>query len=130
MRLEESEVAGESDPAMNALGVSREDMDTIRRVAKRRKVVMSLAGGAAVISGLVAGYVSAHALYYEPPLTDGTYPFVAPLAALGAASHRSRLGIAGVVASVAAAFTLMFVLTAAAYAPHETAIRYGVVTRD
>jgi len=91
---------------------------------------MSLAGGAAVISGLVGGYVSAHALYYEPSISDGVYPFVPPLAALGAASHRSKLGVAGVLASAAAAFTLMFVLTAAAYAPQETAIRYGVVTRD
>lgn len=91
-----------------------------------------MVGGLGTIAGLIAGYATAHQLYYVPPPDpQPIYPFIPPVAAIAFAERRPRFGVVGIIASTVAAFLLMFALTAAAYSSGDhSVIMYGAWCRD
>jgi len=120
-------MVSESEVAREGIGVTDEDTYEIRRASRRRRLVMTLAGGVGTIAAMIAGYLTALHLYSEPEtgLPD-SYPFVAPIVAISAARSRYRLGVVGICAAVVSAFVLMFILTAAAYNTTKPSVLYGV----
>jgi len=120
----------ESSRARSAAGVSEKDILAIRQNARRRKIGLLLAGGIGVAAAAVAGYLSARQIYCEPRSNESTYPFAAPIIVSGIAGRRYLLGVVGIAASIAAAFALMFVLTAITCAPETQSTWYGVWGRE
>lgn len=121
-------MVSESEMAREKVGVSDQDTHDIWQAARRRRLVMVLAGGVGTVAAMIAGFLTAIHLFNESNIgnTD-SYPFIPPMAAISAAAQsRPKLGVVGIVAVVCAAFVMMFVLTAAAYTTTRTVTLYGV----
>lgn len=111
----------------STLGLSEKDLEKIRQEGRRRRLVTIISGGVGTIAAMVAGYATAHSLYYDPGDDLGMYPYAAPLAVAGLAGDRSRRSIIGIAASMTAAFVLMFTITALGYTREPPpAIMYSV----
>lgn len=127
----ESNMGPGAETARRSLGLTDEDMNRIHEDSRRRRIVTTIVGGVGTIAAMIAGYATAHSIYYERYVDPGTYPYMAPLAALGLARGRSWRPIVGIAASMTAAFVLMFAITAAGYSKDPPpAIMYSVWHRD
>jgi len=112
---------------MEMVGVSEKDVHDIVHVARRRRLMMIIAGGVGTIAAMIAGYLTAIHFFNDSHMgVSDSYPFIPPMAAISAAGSRPKLGVVGIVAVVCAAFVMMFVLTAAAYTSTRTVTFYGV----
>jgi len=124
-------LASHFEEAKIELCVSVKDVEDIRTEAKRRRFRMILAGGISTVVALVGGAVVAHYLIREMHVDFefDSYPFIPPLAAVGAVRNPRRLGPMDIAIVACVAFLMMFMLVAVAYTVTKPVAAYGVWDR-
>jgi len=108
------------------LDLTEKDMARVYRESRRRRVTGAVLGALGTVLAMIAGYASAHIMFYEPSTDGGTYPYVVPLALAGATGYRPRNTVIGIAAAMVTGFVLMFAVTAAAYSKDPAVIMYNV----